>query len=96
MSPQPRPLDKIYAALDEIKERLTRVETIIDHQVKCPDPGSCMRLEKQLESSLSDLEQRTSALELSESKHLGERTMIGVFCTAIGVAIGWVIEFVKK
>ena len=84
--------ERIYDALDDIKKRLTRVEVLIESQPKCPDPGACIRVEK----AGGEYNKRIMMLELAESRRLGERTMIGLLCTGLGIAVTSIVEFFRK
>ena len=82
---------KIFEVLDELRERVTRIETKLDTTPKCPDPGACVRVEK----ALFDHNRRLTILELAQSQRLGERTAIAAVCTAVGIGVGWAIELFR-
>jgi chromosome segregation ATPase len=79
---------RIFDKLEEIHGSLA----VLKAAPACADPSAC----KRMEGALVDQNKRLVRLELERQRLLGERTAIGVVCSAIGVGVGWLLEIFHK
>ena len=79
-----------------IKTSIAELKTMLDKHVPCPAPGMCIGIGEKVEEIQKDYEERIRALEDDKNKMIGERTIIGIVCTAIGVGVTSVVSYLTS
>jgi len=91
-----REIQHINSKLDELKDQIAGLSEVMDKQVLCPAPGTCVTLLHRIQTVESKIEHHEKNLEhltAAMNKALGGAKVLIVIGTVAGSVIGFLGKF---